>query len=268
MPARTRSPAPTRRPAAFPDRPGRTRARTRRRSRPRPAGQRHAAEDPRQPPHVLVLEVARGRPLVHADGEHVAARREQRPHVELGRQPAARPEAQFRAVEPGPRARLDAVEAQHHLGAHPVGRHVERHPVVARGVLLRRVRRVDGERVDHVGVPGFPVSVQRPVRGDGQRVPRRVVEVGGREVGGHVGHRRQPEPPVPREIQRRRVGSQRRAWRPESRVRHVVVVVGHRNPGSMSYRYCGVKPMSEAAADVSMGTWRPGSGDRRGTSGR
>ena len=54
----------------------------------RPGLQRHVAEDARQPPLVLVLEVARRRPLVHAHGQHVRSRAHRVGDVELLGQPA------------------------------------------------------------------------------------------------------------------------------------------------------------------------------------
>jgi sugar phosphate isomerase/epimerase len=75
--------------------------------------QGHAPEEARQPPHVLILKVGPGRPLVYADREH-------RRH------------------------------------AAPVLRDPEAHAAVARRVLVGDVRRVDGDRVDDVGVGGAP----------------------------------------------------------------------------------------------------------------
>ena len=86
----------------------------------RPAEQGDVAEDPGQPPLVLVLDVAHGRPLVHPHDEHVAAGDEQAGDVELLHQPAALADPDLGAVEHHPVHRLDAVEAQQHPRDVPV----------------------------------------------------------------------------------------------------------------------------------------------------
>ena len=139
--------------------------------------QRDAAEDPRQPPHVLVLEIGACRPLVHPHREDVVlAGAQQRADVELGREPAARADADLDAVEPRPQARVDALEAQHRVAPLPLRRHRERAPIIARGVLVGDVRRLHRERVGDVRVGRRAVAVQLPVRRDSQPVPARVVE--------------------------------------------------------------------------------------------
>lgn len=40
----------------------------------RPSQNARASEDPRKPPHILIFEVAAGRPLVHSNNKHVYAR--------------------------------------------------------------------------------------------------------------------------------------------------------------------------------------------------
>jgi hypothetical protein len=94
---------------------------------------------------------------VDADREHVVlTRAQQLADVELGREPAAHRLAELDAVEPRPQARVDALEAQDHVHPGPLGRHLEAAQVVARGVLVRDVRRLDRERVDDVRVAGAP----------------------------------------------------------------------------------------------------------------
>ena len=163
----------------------------------RPREQGDAAEDPRQPPHVLVLEIGARRPLVDADREHVVlARAQELADVELGREPAAHRLAELDAVEPRPQARVDALEAQHRVHPRPLGRHREAAQVVARGVLVRDVRRLDRERVDDVGVGRGAVAVQLPVRRHRQPVPARVVERLGDEVQRRLRRGGEPERPV------------------------------------------------------------------------
>jgi hypothetical protein len=79
-----------------------------------PGQQRDVAEDPGHPPHVLVLEVAARRPLVHAHGHQVVcAGSDGVGDVELGRQPAALRRADLVPVDPDGEAGVDALEPQH-----------------------------------------------------------------------------------------------------------------------------------------------------------
>src|SRR5699024_6160869 len=55
----------------------------------------HSAEDPGQPPHVLVLQVTGRRPLVDAYGQGVGSGTQKRSDVELARQSTAGGKAQF-----------------------------------------------------------------------------------------------------------------------------------------------------------------------------
>ena len=177
----------------------------------RPRQQRHVAEDPRQPPHVLVLEVGAGRPLVHAHREHVLLARPQRPaDVELRRQPAPPRGPDVRAVHPRAHARVDALEPQHH-SVRPRRRHVEPAAVVAGRVLVRDVRRIDRERIADVRVRGCSVAVQLPVRRHRDPVPTRVVEAALDEVGRHVRPRPTAGTPTSRSVT---AGARRRSATP------------------------------------------------------
>ncbi len=185
--------------------------------------QRHVAEDARQPPLVLVLQVAGRRPLVHAHHQQVLAGADGMGHVELLRQPAARPDADLDPVQPDPVARLDPVEAQQHRRrAGEVRGQREAPAVVAGRVVVRHERGFDRERELHIGVDRTPVAsatVQHPMGRDGELVPAGVVEA---VLGDRVGcsavrqHRdgatggagQQPEPPVPVQRQFRRVAVQ------------------------------------------------------------
>ena len=73
--------------------------------------QGHAAEDAGQPPHVLVLQVGPGRPLVHADRDDVVFRPNEAGDIELPDQPAALAVAYGRAVDEHGEARVHPVEA-------------------------------------------------------------------------------------------------------------------------------------------------------------
>ncbi len=161
--------------------------------------QRHLSEDARQPPLVLVLQITPGRPGVHPYGEGVLAGVQQIAHGELVRQPGALEVAQLLPVEPDPGAGLHAVEPQHELAApRPVPGQRERPQMVARRVLGRHPRRVDGEGVDDVRVRGSAAGpLEHPVAGHRHRPPRRRVELrpGERLVLG-TRPRREPEGPL------------------------------------------------------------------------
>ncbi|CAM4177334.1 hypothetical protein KIPE111705_43800 [Kibdelosporangium persicum] len=190
--------------------------------------QRDVAEDPGQPPHVLVLQVTPGRPLVYADREHIGAYTQHMRDVELDRQAASARDTQLNAVEPNAAARVDAVEPKDRGLREPGRREIEREPVVTGRVVRRNVWRVHRERVLHVRVRGLAEAVHLPVRRNGHCGPRRIVErvlldARGRVVrgGGEV------EAPVPVEAQGRRVrGEGRTRWQ-GAVPRGYVVDVGH-----------------------------------------
>jgi hypothetical protein len=100
------------------------------------------AEDARQPPLVLVLDVAGRRPLVHPHRDDVVTRPDGRGDVELVGQPAAARVADLLAVDPDPEQRLHPVEAQHDpLGVLPAAGQVEVAAVVAGRVLVTVLRK-------------------------------------------------------------------------------------------------------------------------------
>ncbi len=170
----------------------------------------HAPEDAGQPPHVLVLEVGPGRPLVHAHRDHVAAGPQVTRDVELADQPAALAVTGGGPVDEHGEARVHPVEAEHGRPVVvPLRRQREVPPVLPRRVVAGHPRRVHRERVDHVGVGGRPVS-RRPVpRRPGQagQLPHRrhrelveagLVEVRCLEARGQAGRARAvPELPGP-----------------------------------------------------------------------
>ena len=173
-----------------------------------PGQQHHPAEDAGQPPHVLVLQVAAGRPLVHPDREQVllTRRADHTGHVELGRQPAAGDNPQLGPVQPDPGTRVHPVEAEHDPARRPAGRHAEPDPVVPGRVVGRHPGRVHRERVPDVGVGRGAVAVQLPVRRDRQRGPVPVNRRRLGEISRPIGPRRPAELPVPGQVQLRRAG--------------------------------------------------------------
>ena len=150
-----------------------------------------AAEEPGEPPHVLVLEVAARRPLARR-GRRARSRRRgaaarpasnscasRLPHAS----PSSVPFSHTRRCESAPPKRSTRRPVR------PAGREPEAAPVLAGRVGVGHVRRLDRERIGDVRVRGRAVAVQLPVRGDGQLVPAGVVE---RRVGEVRGARGEP----------------------------------------------------------------------------
>jgi len=121
-------------------------------------------EDPRQPPHVLVFQVAPVRPLVHLHSHDIAAGPGRGSDVELRGQAAALAVTDGLAVPKDVERAVDALEAQHYRpGLQPAGLELHLPAVTARRVLRRDPGRVDRERVGHVGVLRAAIAVQLPV---------------------------------------------------------------------------------------------------------
>ncbi len=135
------------------------------------------AEDPGQPPHVLVFEVGAARPPVHAHGEDVVAGHEVLADLVLDGEPTALAVPEEHAVQPDRAAGVDALEAQHGVVVPPTLRQGEVAPVVTRRVLLRDVRRIDRDRERGVRVQRLAVALEDPVCRDADAVPAGVVEV-------------------------------------------------------------------------------------------
>ncbi len=165
------------------------------------------AEDPGEPPHVLILEIGARRPAVHPHGEHVAPGPDGR--IELEGQPAALRPSELLPVEPDAGARIDALEAQR--GARKIPRHLELEPVVAGRILRRHTGRIERDRHRRVGVQR-PLGVtderaggtagerrdrlEHPVRGNADDIPVGVVEIFRDEAVARAGRGgRQPEAP-------------------------------------------------------------------------
>jgi hypothetical protein len=156
----------------------------------------HRAEDPGQPPHVLVFQVAARGPLVDTYGQHIPAGTQHPGDVELGWQAAALAVAEPHPVEPCRETGIHTLEPQRGARQRKAVRDLEPPPVLAGRVGVRNPRRVDRERVRHVGVRGCAVPGQLPARRHHQFGPSRVVELRPLEPRGHVGQAgREPEPP-------------------------------------------------------------------------
>ena len=182
----------------------------------RAAQQGDVAEDARQPPLVLVLQIAHRRPLVDPDDDHVRAGRTASVTSNscTSRLPLPTP-ISCRSARPGrpTRRRRSAT------GSGPRPSRAARNPPMIPGrVLVRDMRRVDRKRVLHIGVDRAAVAArppcEHPVRRNGDACPRRLSSKSGSR-GGVVERRcgRGPaEPPLAVEAEGRRVGgSQARA---------------------------------------------------------
>ena len=132
------------------------------------AAQAHRAENARQPPLVLILEVGAGAELVHAHGDRIDAGVHGLGHVELVGEARTASHADPRAVHPHGGLTFNAVKTQANVATLPVGGEFEGAAVVADGVVVGRERRVDREGEVDVGVGGATpgaIAAQDPVAG-------------------------------------------------------------------------------------------------------
>ncbi len=170
-----------------------------------------------QPPLVLILDVASGRPLRDADRDQVLPGPELVGDVELDRQPGAGVLADRGAVHRHHSSRVGALQPE--VPA-PGGRRrqVEGPPVVAGRVVRRGTGHVDRERVADVGVGGCAPALQLPVARHGDPVPP---GSGVGPVGGGVGPPGQPERPLPAQVDLGSVAAEGRPrWHGAARDRH------------------------------------------------
>ena len=127
--------------------------------------QAHRAEDAREPPLVLVLEVAREAPLSDTHGQLVDSRPQRIGDVELARQAAARCIADRDAVDPHLVPGVDALESEHSPSVlRPVRGQLDVAAILAGRIHVRHVRRLHGEREDdvRVGRPAEPLQLPMP----------------------------------------------------------------------------------------------------------
>ena len=143
-----------------------------------PPHQRDVAEYAGEPPHVLVLQVATVRPLVHGDRQHVVARSGRARDIELRRHPAALAVAHRGTVPEHVHGAVHALETQYH-GARlePGGVDVYTFAIAPGRVLGGDPWGVDRERINHVRVMGLAVAVKLPMRWDRDLVPAVVDEL-------------------------------------------------------------------------------------------
>ena len=193
----------------------------------RASEQRHVAEDARQPPHVLILEVAARGPLVNPHRQQVLSGLQQLADVELTRQPAPLRRTDLGPVQPHLEAGVDPVEAQYGAVRRPVVREIEPAPVIAGRVRVRRPRWVDREREGGVRVPRPVVALERPVPGDLQFAAV-LADIGHRRRVGRVTPQLELPPPVQAEPRSRRPEPGPRFA--ASRARRQIVEVHPRSP--------------------------------------
>ena len=162
-----------------------------------PGEEADAAVYPADPPEVLALQVTPVAPAVHLDREEVRAGPQGVGEAELGRRPAALAVTDLLPVHEEEKGRIDALEAEEHFAAVPVGGDLEGPPVRAdRVVVGRDARRVGGEGIGLVPIDRVPVAFEFPVRRHRDGAPAAVVVVGPEEVAGTLGGIRRPaEPP-------------------------------------------------------------------------
>ena len=148
----------------------------------RPVQEGHLAEEAREPPLVLVLDVGHRRPLVDPDDQDVLPLPDAVRHVQFLPQATPPDDPHLVTVQPHPPHGLQPVEPQPHpAGGEPFRWELEPPAVVAGRIGVRNVRGVERKRVLDVGVrrtPPAPVPAEDPVGGDVDRVPSRVVVVG------------------------------------------------------------------------------------------
>ena len=113
-------------------------------------------DDSGQPPRVLVLEVGGGAEVMEAHKQFVVASN-QSVEREFDREPTSAGAADVGARPPDVGGALHPLESQHSSrGKRPLPPHAG--PIVSNRIHVRRVWRVDGERVAHVRVDRRPVG--------------------------------------------------------------------------------------------------------------
>ncbi len=142
----------------------------------------HVAEDPGEPPVVLVLQVAAVGVVDHLDREHVGPGPQVLGHVELAWREGVLAVAEPLPVQPHVVGRLHAREVHDDAPALPLGRHLEVRAVEPRGVVVvGHARRVGLEGMLDVREerpivrPVLVRAYHLPVRRHRQRVPAGVV---------------------------------------------------------------------------------------------
>ena len=164
-------------------------------ARRRPGDEVDVAEDPRGPPHVLVLDVGAVAVLQHLDGQEVRLPGQVLGEVELGAQPGALRHAREAAIDVDLGVGVHAVHPQDRPLAGCEGGAGQFPLVDAGGVGGGDERRSDREGVALIRVLRPPVAVHLPQVGDPDPVP---LGVGRGEVVGVDPPRRVEEAEGPR----------------------------------------------------------------------
>ena len=135
------------------------------------------AEDPAQPPHVLVFQIRAVAPLQDLDGDPVGAELGDVGDVKLGSIAAAFAHAGELSVDPDVIEGIHAVEFQQDALFGPVVFDLEFADIAAGGIIRRHERRVKRERVDLISIVRIAVTFHLPVAGDHDIVPFTAVEI-------------------------------------------------------------------------------------------
>ena len=135
------------------------------------------AEDPAQPPHVLVFQIRAVAPLQDLDGDPVGAELGDVGDVEFGSIAAAFAHAGELSVDPDVIEGIHTVEFQQDALFGPVVFNLEFADIAAGGIIRRHERRIDRERIDLIGIMRMAVTFHLPVAGDHDIVPFIAVEI-------------------------------------------------------------------------------------------
>ena len=139
-----------------------------------PADQAHIPDDAREPPHILVFQIAASAELIDPERQQVFALADIGAHVELRGQAGTLAVAHRLAVDPKVIGALDPVEAQKAFALPAPGK---MGAVKAGGVFGRHTGvRLDGEEGCGVCVMGRVEAVELPVARHGHAAPAAVVK--------------------------------------------------------------------------------------------
>jgi hypothetical protein len=149
----------------------------------------NVAENPRQPEHVLILQIGSIAELIHLCGQDVLSLIQIARDVELSRSPRILRIADLLPVDPQVKRRIHPAEDNEGAASLPSCRNLEPVPVGPHliAVFLRKIRkmlrrhthhlrRVLRERINDVGVQWPTIAFDLPVRWHRDFLPTRVVE--------------------------------------------------------------------------------------------
>ena len=120
-------------------------------------------DNPRSPPHILILDVTRVRPFEHFHHNLIPPVNQMRTHIELRRQPRALTETHIHPVHPNEVHRLHPVETENRPPA-PLFSVLKKPTVETRGIVRGNFIPVNRKRIALIGVmqPSEPLILHRP----------------------------------------------------------------------------------------------------------